>query len=321
MSLPATFLALDFETTGRDPRACGIVEVAVARVLDGVIGDRWSSLCSPGMPVDPGAAAVHGISDAEIAAAPPVAELLPELYGWLLDGLPLVAYNGNTFDKLILERVFTDAGVELPALVWHDPLPVARALVPSLRHFKLGQVGSALNVLRDGATLHRAAADLDVLIGVTLELRRRQLAAMMTTSVTVQASPELEAAIAAGGHVGGTIQVDEPPPFLAPAPALPAASLTRHGEDDLPPLVLDARRALVPLQGKVAKWIKAADGLPCDNDADEERVVNAIATFKQLIREAEKLRGTFTDEIGKQKRRIEADFRADVQPKLLCALP
>ena len=297
--LPATFLALDFETTGRNPRDCGIVEVAVARVTDGVIGERWSSLCNPGMPVDPGAASVHGITDAEIADAPPVAELLPELYGWLLDGLPIVAYNGDTFDRLILERVFADAGVELPALTWHDPLPVARALL-GLRSNKLGHVGSAIGIVYRPGELHRAAADIEVLIGVTLELRRRQLAGAVApvapaVVVTVDAPP-----------VPADTATAELPPFLAPVPATPPPPAVKA---DAAPLVRDALTALAPLAARVQTWIAKADQLPCETDADEERVINAIATFKGLARDAEAARGKFTDEIGKQKREIEAAWR------------
>ena len=77
--IPDTYLAIDFETTGRNPRDCGIVEVAVARVSGGVVVDSWTSLANPGRPCDEGAFAAHGITGDEIAAAPPLANVMAEI--------------------------------------------------------------------------------------------------------------------------------------------------------------------------------------------------------------------------------------------------
>jgi DNA polymerase III epsilon subunit-like protein len=288
--IPDTYLAIDFETTGRNPRDCGIVEVAVARVSGGVVVDSWTSLANPGRPCDEGAFAAHGITGDEIAAAPPLADVMAELlFGWLLNGLPLVAYNGDTFDRIVLQANAAACGVNLPDLTWHDPLPMARAMLPGRGGYKLGQVGAAVGVLYTPGELHRAAADTRLLVGIVEALRRLP-------------APSLPAPVVATEPAAAEPAPWEITPAGAPVPAATAAG-------DVPELQAKAQAALAPLAGRIAKWIAAADALPCATDADEVRVIDAMATFRKLSKETVALRLRFTEEIGKQKAAIEADFR------------
>lgn len=294
-TLPSSFIVIDFETPTRRP-ADGFVEVAIARVLDFKIAEEWASLANPGRTCDPGAEAVHKITAAAIAAAPLQAEIVAELVTWLIDGLPVVAYNGDTFDRIVLEQAAQAAGVTLPPLQWVDPLPVARALLRQRSH-KLADVATSLGVAFAGADMHRAATDIAVLVEVVRKLRDLQMATRTTAappSVPAQAG-----------------QADDPAPFETTA-AAPQIEPFGAPAGDSSPLVRDAMTALSPLASKVRSWIAKAKTLPCDTDDDEARVINAIATFKQLDREAEKDRKKWTDEIGRQKREIEAAWRRDV---------
>lgn len=89
------FLVVDVETTGLDPRRDHVLEVGwvpVRRgevVLDGVRG----TLIRPPAGVEVGESAVlHGLTDDDLAAAPELADVLPEL-GATLDGKVLVAHH------------------------------------------------------------------------------------------------------------------------------------------------------------------------------------------------------------------------------------
>lgn len=307
--IPASYIVIDFETTDRNPAIAGIVELAVARVEAGVVAESWATLCNPGLPCSDGARAVHGISDAEIESAPPVADLLAALAGvWLDPSLPVVAYNGPVFDRVVLECSAKRAGMAgaFDGLQWLDPLPLARAMLPGLPGYTLAKVGSRLGVLYRAGDLHRAAADVEVTVGVVEGLRERDLApppgaprASIVPTPPRQIEPppadELEAA----------------PPFLAVAGAALAAT-PAGGELELAPLVAEALSALAPLAKRVASWIASADSLPCTDDDEERRIVDALATFKKLAGEAVKARAKFTEEIGRQKRDIEAAWRAQV---------
>lgn len=303
MTFPLTFISIDFETTHRNPNAAGFVEVAIARVVAGVVVDRWQSLANPGFPCSDGAEGIHGITQAEIDGAPSCAELVPEIAGWLADGDPIVAYNGPAYDKIILRRAFEALGADMPTNDWIDPYRMAQKIVPGLGGYKLGQVGAHFGIFYDPGMLHRAMADVDLTIGIYLALVAR---AAEAPELAPQRLPPIARLPPPTPATSGAA---EPAPFLAPA--IPAAVAPAEPTDDTPALVLAARVALKPLKDKALKWIEGADALPCVTDDDELRVINAIVTFKKLIKETETLRTKYTDDIGKQKRAIEAEFRSD----------
>lgn len=94
------FAFLDTETTGIDPDADGICEIAIVRFRDGV-PEVWHSLVNPGFPIPPTASAVHNITDADVADAPTLEELLPRIKE-MLKGAEVVAHNAK-FDAAFIQ--------------------------------------------------------------------------------------------------------------------------------------------------------------------------------------------------------------------------
>lgn len=289
-TLPISFVALDFETPSRRAADGLFVEVAVALVREGRVVESWATLANPGRPCEPGAEAVHGITAEQLVDAPAIADVLPELLAWLGDGLPVVAYNGDTFDRIVFERACINAGLTPPRLQWVDPLPVARSLLRQKSH-KLADVAATLQLAPQG-DLHRAAADVELLVRVTIQLGNMLQGQAAPATAPAPSDTEL-------APFEATSELAPPPP---PAPAAVAR----------PALVAEALAALAPLSAKVKAWIAKADALPCSSAAEEGRVIDAIATFRKLDRDAEVARKVFTDEIGKQKRDIEAAWRTGV---------
>ncbi|WP_434593476.1 exonuclease domain-containing protein [Streptomyces sp. A5-4] len=99
---------LDLETTGVNPEVDRIVSAAVA-LCDGGRPARVSQwLADPGVPIPPGATAVHGITtEAARSAGRPAAVVVAEVVAALVEaveaGMPLVAMNAP-FDLTMLER-------------------------------------------------------------------------------------------------------------------------------------------------------------------------------------------------------------------------
>jgi DNA polymerase III epsilon subunit-like protein len=83
---------VDTETTALDGVVCEIGVIAG----DGSL--LFHSLVNPECPVAPAAREVHGISDEELAAAPTLPEIWPELQEALCDRATLVSYNA-AFDR------------------------------------------------------------------------------------------------------------------------------------------------------------------------------------------------------------------------------
>jgi len=77
------FAALDLETTGLKPGIDRIVEFGAVRFSRRELGDSFSALVDPGIPVTPGAAAVSGITDFMLRGKPSPTEVLPDFISFL----------------------------------------------------------------------------------------------------------------------------------------------------------------------------------------------------------------------------------------------
>ena len=146
---------LDTETTGLDPgQGHGLVEVAAVALDDGGIGETWSTLVNPGRPIPPEAAAVHGITDLMVRAAPGPAMVAAELERRCA-GRTLVFHNA-AFDLPFLAALLRRGGRPplLHAVV--DTLGLSRGL--------FDQGGNSLGALAvrlglPAETAHRALGD------------------------------------------------------------------------------------------------------------------------------------------------------------------
>jgi Exonuclease len=133
MREPGAAVILDTETTDLDGY---VVELAV---LDAATGDvLLDTLIDPGCPVQPGARRVHGISDEQLAGAPPLAEVWPRLLEITADRTVL-AYNA--FTSQVGCRVRTCRGSLNPAISPNGRLAwLGRAVRTSPSHAERGDV-------------------------------------------------------------------------------------------------------------------------------------------------------------------------------------
>jgi len=151
----ATLLAVDTETTGFDVgRGERIVEVACVKIVDGQLAGEWSSFVHPGKPIPEDATKIHGISDAMVADAPPLAEVGRALREACAD-LPLVFHNAP-FDLPFLAALFSEAGVPPLLNPIVDTLGLARGLSGTGSN-SLGALAVRLKLPAESA--HRALGD------------------------------------------------------------------------------------------------------------------------------------------------------------------
>ena len=115
LARPLAFI--DLETTGLDPRHDRILEISVMKVLlpgsDGVAPEpivRTQRL-NPGMPIPPGATAVHGISDDDVAGAPTFNEVASTWLA-LLSDCDFAGFGVRRFDLPLLLCEFRRAGLK-----------------------------------------------------------------------------------------------------------------------------------------------------------------------------------------------------------------
>jgi DNA polymerase-3 subunit epsilon len=164
-----TALAVDTETTGMSPvQGHRLVEVARVAIVDGALGEEWSTLVDPGRPIPADAARVHGISDAMVAGAPGAAETGRLLRAACAD-LPIVFHNA-AFDLPFLLQLFREAGAPPLLNPIVDTLGLARGLFATGSH-QLGALAARLNLPAE--TTHRALGDTRTTARVFIELAGR----------------------------------------------------------------------------------------------------------------------------------------------------
>jgi len=144
---------VDLETTGLPTQAGSeILEVGVVLLDPGVPQVRTlSQLVRPGAPVPRLIQHITGIADADVAGAPPLAELRAELAD-LLAGRALVAHNAE-FERHFLARSVSPALADAAWLDTQDLLSVTHPDAPDLR------LESFTRSLLGSEERHRALAD------------------------------------------------------------------------------------------------------------------------------------------------------------------
>jgi DNA polymerase-3 subunit epsilon len=111
LQLDRKVAVLDLETTGTNYKTDRIVQFAVLSIVPGDEPQVFAAHVNPGMPIPPAATAVHGISDEDVANAPPFAKLAEELFEELADAA-LIGYNLKRFDLPMLIEEFARCGID-----------------------------------------------------------------------------------------------------------------------------------------------------------------------------------------------------------------
>ncbi len=191
-------VVFDVETTSRDAKQGAIVEIAAVRVTNGKIEDRWSTLVNPGSSIV--GRQLHGITDADVKAAPTPQAAAQQFMDWAGDAL-LVGHNvgfdigfveaalgggthieaGRYLDTLVIAKeAYPDADLKLGDLARffelevepnHRALPDAEATAHLLIRFgkelpgRIDQfketVATAIRAQRNGATFEETASQID----------------------------------------------------------------------------------------------------------------------------------------------------------------
>ncbi len=212
-------LAHDYETTGIDPRTCGVVQSAIA-IVDLDRHGHWEivaqevALHHPGCRIPDAASAVHGITDQAVAGLPLFEESLVETHAQAREAFApdgVIGYNSNRFDNVIARRLGMPADLlELDMMVAANRL-MTRGILTRAR------LVDAFEQLtgKTATNAHDAMADLVM----TLELIRPTMHHLgfqtLHALVTWLATPEVDARMAMpfGKHRGTPLR-DVPRGYL-----------------------------------------------------------------------------------------------------------
>lgn len=158
--LPLAFF--DLETTGLSAaQGHRICEIALLRVRDGSIEQRYTTLINPRRPVEPQAFAVNGISPSMVQDAPTFETVIDSLLD-ILHGTVIVAHNAP-FDISFLACELTRAGRTTPINPVIDTLVLSRQLLPARPSHSLHALSTDLRLHTPD---HRAMSDVLALRGL-----------------------------------------------------------------------------------------------------------------------------------------------------------
>lgn len=162
-----SYVCVDVETTGLNPKSENIIEIGAVKVVDGQVVDTFQSFLKPRKPLEDRIVALTGITD-EMLADAPTGNLVMPLFAEFCGELPLVGHN-LIFDYAFLKRAmlnekrsFERKGV--------DTLKIARKYLPELESRNLGFLCQHFDITH---TAHRALGDAQATVQLFEILKQR----------------------------------------------------------------------------------------------------------------------------------------------------
>lgn len=149
-----SYIAIDIETTGLEPKRDKITEIAALKVADGQVTDRFTTLVNPGRALGAHIVDLTGITDEMVAGAPEIGAVIGGFVDFCGD-LPLLGHN-VIFDYGFLKRAAVNAGLEFER-EGIDTLKLCRFFMPAENKKNLAAACGFYNISQVQA--HRAEAD------------------------------------------------------------------------------------------------------------------------------------------------------------------
>ncbi len=157
----ATYVVLDFETTGLSARYDKIIEFGAVKISQGRVVDRIDLLVNPGIHIPEKITKITNISDDTVKDAPRIEDALPKIMEFCGDAI-LVTHNAS-FDIAFLNQARIDLGMEPITNGVVDTLAISRYSFPESRSHQLGALCRRMEVEYDEESAHRADYDAFVL--------------------------------------------------------------------------------------------------------------------------------------------------------------
>ncbi len=150
-----TYVSIDLETTGLNPKRDRITEIGALKVVEGQVTDTFVTFVNPGRLLEDRIRELTGIRDEDLAQAPDIREVFPKLADFLED-LPLLGHS-VLFDYSFLKKAAVDQKLSFEKK-GIDTLKIARKYLASLEHRSLDYLCGYYHIPHRA---HRALADAE----------------------------------------------------------------------------------------------------------------------------------------------------------------
>ena len=160
-----SYIAIDLETTGLNPKTERIIEIGAARVEDGTVVQTYSTFVNPERELDARIRELTGICDDDLKDAPVLDIVLPELLAFCGE-LPFLGHH-VIFDFSFLKRAavnrkytFEHAGLDTLKICRHFmPEEEKKNLAAACRYFAVDP-GESHRALSDALAAHHLYQEL-----------------------------------------------------------------------------------------------------------------------------------------------------------------
>ena len=167
--LDGEFVVFDLETTGLSSAYEKITEIGAVKIKNGEIVERFSTFVNPEKTISEKITELTGITNEMVKDAPSEKQALEAFFSFWDSKTPLVAHNAS-FDIGFLYEAAKRCNVDFtPCSI--DTFPLAKALYPSLKNYKLDTVAEHLEC--SDFNHHRALDDANVLAEIFLKMLDR----------------------------------------------------------------------------------------------------------------------------------------------------
>ena len=150
-----SYVCIDLETTGLNPKLDKIIEIGAIKVLDGKIVDTFSAYVNPGRKLEERIVELTGITQSQVDGAEEITAILPRLLDFLED-LPLLGHR-VLFDYSFLKKAAVNQKLALEKQ-GIDTLRIARCFLPQLEKRSLEYLCRYYEIPH---VAHRAYADAE----------------------------------------------------------------------------------------------------------------------------------------------------------------
>lgn len=130
-----TYVSIDLETTGLNPKRDRIIEIGAIRVEQGQTVGEFSTFVDPGRKLEERITELTGIRDEDLKNAPQMDEVFPKLLEFMGE-LPLLGHS-ILFDYSFLKKAAVDRKISFERTAV-DTLQIARKYLQELPHRNLG---------------------------------------------------------------------------------------------------------------------------------------------------------------------------------------
>ena len=158
-----TFVCLDWETTGLEPAADRIIEVAATKFTFSKVLETFETLIDPETPISQVSMSIHHITPEMVQGKPKIEEILPKLFAMI--NSHIIIGHGIQMDIAFLKESAKRLNIpsSLDSLILIDTLRLARLYGESPTN-SLEKLRQHFNIDDEGA--HRAMSDVTVNIAV-----------------------------------------------------------------------------------------------------------------------------------------------------------